>query len=325
MKKVLKITGIILSVFVLFIIGVIAYITLALPNIDAPELTIEPTPERLARGEYLANNVMGCLDCHAQRDWHKFTAPTLPETKGGGGEKWLREFGFPGNLVAPNITPYALKDWTDGELFRAITAGVRKDGSPLFPIMPYHQYGQLEKEDIYAVIAYIKTLQPIEATTPERELDFPLNIIVHTMPEEGTHALKPDKSNTVAYGQYLVTAAACFDCHTIQENGQYVAAMAFAGGFDFPMETGGIVRSSNITPDPETGIGKWTKERFISAFKQYQDSTFVPHAVAPNTYNSMMPWTYYSGLEEEDLSAMYDYLKSLKPIKNQVVKFTPDS
>jgi hypothetical protein len=266
---------------------------------------------------------MGCLDCHAQRDFSKFTGPTLPETKGAGGEKWTRAAGFPGNLIAPNITPYALKDWTDGEIFRAITAGVRKDGTPLFPIMPYHQYGQLDKEDIYAVIAYIKTLEPIASTTPERELDIPLNIIVHTIPQEGTHALKPDKSNSVAYGKYLITAAACYDCHTIQESGQYVEEMAFAGGFEFPMETGGIVRSANITPDPETGIGNWTKERFITAFKQYQDSTFVPHTVAPNTYNSMMPWTYYSGLEEEDLSAMYDYLKSLKPIKNQVVKFTP--
>jgi hypothetical protein len=145
------------------------------------------------------------------------------------------------------------------------------------------------------------------------------------MPKEGTHDLKPDKSDPLAYGKYMVTAAACYECHTQQVEGQYVEAMAFAGGFDFPMETGGIVRSANLTPDMETGIGKWTKEQFISAFKKYQDSTFVLQAVAPNTYNTMMPWTYYSGLEEEDLSALYDYLKSLQPIKNQVVKFTPGS
>jgi hypothetical protein len=325
MKKVFKIIGLLLAILVVIIVGAIAYITLALPNVDAPELTIEPTPARLARGEYLANNVMGCLDCHAQRDWSKFTGPTIAASKGGGGEKWLREYGFPGNLIAPNITPHALKDWTDGEIYRAVTSGVRKDGSPLFPIMPYQLYGQLEKEDIYSVIAYIKTLKPVASTTPERELDFPLNIIVHTMPKEGTHDLKPDKSDPLAYGKYMVTASACYECHTKQEKGQYLEAMAFAGGFDFPMETGGIVRSANITPDMETGIGNWTKEQFITTFKKYQDSTFVLPAVAHNAYNTMMPWTYYSGLEEEDLSAMYDYLKSLKPIKNQVVKFTPGS
>ncbi len=325
MKKVLKIAGIVLSVFVLLIAGAIAYATMGLPNVEAPELTIEPTPERLVRGEYLANNVMGCLDCHAQRDWSKFTGPTITTSKGAGGEKWLRETGFPGNLIAPNITPHALKDWTDGEIYRAITAGVSKDGRPLFPIMPYQSYGQLDKEDIYAVIAYIKTLKPIESTTPGRELDFPLNIIVHTMPQAGTHTLKPDKSNTIAYGKYLITAAACYDCHTIQENGQYVDEMAFAGGFEFVLETGGVVRSSNITPDPTTGIGKWTQEEFISAFKKYQDSTYIPGHVAPNSFNSYMPWTYYAGLEEENLGAIYDYLMSLKPIENKVMKFTPDA
>ena len=325
MKKVFKVFAWLLAILVVMIVGAIAYITLALPNINAPELTIEPTPERLARGEYLANNVMGCLDCHAQRDFSKFTGPTIAASKGGGGEKWLKEYGFPGNLVAPNITPHSLKDWTDGEIFRAVTAGVHKDGTPLFTIMPYLHYGQLDKEDIYAVIAYIKTLRPIDATTPERELDFPLNIIVHTMPKGGTHGLKPDKSDPIAYGKYLITAAACFDCHTKQEKGQYVEAMAFAGGFDFQLETGGTVRSSNITPDMETGIGKWTRQEFISSFKKYQDSTFVLQAVAPNTYNSMMPWTYYAGLKEEDLSAMYDYLKSLKPISHKVEKFTPGS
>lgn len=325
MKKVLKIAGIVLAVIVVFIAGAIAFITLGLPNIDAPELTIEPTPERLERGEYMVNSVMGCMDCHAQRDWSKFMGPVIEASKGAGGEKWLREYGFPGTLVAPNITPHAIGDWTDGELYRAITAGVSKDGHPLFPIMPYQQYGKLDKEDIYAVIAYIKTLKPIISTTPERELDFPLNIVVHTIPSQGAHELKPDKSDPVAYGKYVITAAACYECHTNQENGQYIENMAYAGGFEFAMETGGVVRSANLTPDQVTGIGNWTKERFIATFKQYQDSTFVHSAVTPNTFNSMMPWTYYATMKEEDLGAIYDYLRSLQPIQNQVVKFTPDS
>ena len=301
MNKLFKVVGLLLALLVVMAVIIVAYVSLALPDVDTPELTIEATPERLIRGGYLANNVMGCLDCHAQRDWSKFTGPTIAFSKGGGGEKWLRAYGFPGNLIAPNITPHALKDWTDGEIYRAITAGVGKDGTPLFPIMPYQMYGQLHKEDIYAVIAYVKTLEPIATTTPERELDFPLNVLVHTMPEEGTHALKPDKDNTIAYGKYLVTAAACYDCHTKQEKGQFIEELAFAGGFEFPLETGGTVRSANITPDGETGIGHWTKKQFITTFKKYQDTSFVPQAVATNSFNSTMPWTALCRFERRRL------------------------
>ncbi len=320
LKKSLKIAGVALAVLIALVVGAAAFITLALPNVDAPDLTVEATPERLARGEYLANNVMGCLDCHAQRDWTKSTGPTIAASKGGGGEKWLRAHGFPGNLVAPNITPYALAGWTDGEIFRAITAGVSKDGTVLFPVMPYQKYGQLDREDIYAVIAYIKTLPSIASTTPERELDFPLNLLVHTMPAQGLNDLRLDRSSSIAYGRYLVTAAACAECHT-QQN-QQSGELHFAGGFEFPLETGGTVRSANITPDKETGIGHWTKDQFVSTFKKFRDSTYVPQAVAPNTFNSVMPWTYYAGISEGDLSAMYDYLHSLKPVAHEVEKFT---
>lgn len=320
MKKLIKITLSVVAGLLLLILAFIGYLLIFLPSIDPPELKVELTPERIERGDYLANKLMGCMDCHAQRDWSKFTGPTFVNTRGGGGEKWSHSMGFPGELYAPNITK--LQDWSDGEIYRAITNGVSKDGSPLFPIMPYLTYGQLEKEDIYSVIAYLRTLEPQENEVPERELDFPLNIIVNTMPTEGQHQLKLDPGNEVEYGKYLLTAAACYDCHTKQEQGQYIEEMAYAGGMEFPLETGGVVRSSNITPDLETGIGKWTKAQFIQKFKSYADSGFVAYEVPENEYNTFMPWTYYASLPEKDLGAIFTYLQTISPVQNKVEKFT---
>ena len=324
MKKFAKVLVIILIIIVVGVAGIYIYLTSFLPSIDAPDdLVIEVTHERVERGRYLANEMMGCVGCHAQRDFTRFAGPIIEETKGSGGEHWSREMGFPGDLYAPNITPTYLKDWTDGELYRAIAAGVDKDGNALFPIMPYHQYGKLPKEDIYAVIAYLRTLEPTVSEFPERELDFPLNIIVNTMPKEPTHELGPS-DDPVSHGEYVISAAACYDCHTMMKKGQYVDEMAFAGGMEFPMPTGGIVRSTNLTPDKETGIGNWTKEAFVQRFTMYADSTYTAHKVKQGEFNSMMPWDYYSKLKKHDLEAIYAYLMSLEPIENRVVKFTSE-
>jgi hypothetical protein len=326
MKKFIKVVLILLVVIVVAIGGLLMYVGIYLPNIDAPEsLKIESTPERIEHGRYLANEVMGCVGCHATRDYTRFAGPILEETKGSGGEKWDHGMGFPGTLYAPNITPTYLKDWTDGEVFRAITAGVDKDGNALFPIMPYHQYGKLPREDIYAVIAYIRTLKPTVEQFPARELDFPLSLIVNTIPKEGTHHLVADKSNPVKYGEYLITAAACYDCHTqMDERGQFIPEMQFAGGAEFPMVTGGIVRAANLTPDKETGLGNWSEEMFVNRFLMYADSSYIPHKVNQGEFNTYMPWEYYSKLKTEDLKAMYAYLRTLEPIHNTVVKFSPN-
>jgi hypothetical protein len=82
------------------------------------------------------------------------------------------------------------------------------------------------------------------------------------------------------------------------------------------------VRSSNISPDSETGIGTWTQEMFIARFKAYADSSYVPASVSPGEFNTIMPWTMYAKMKEEDLSAIYAFLETVKPIENQVEKFS---
>lgn len=325
MKLFLKILLGLVLLIVVFAAGFTIYVTQFLPNVDAPEhLALEYTPERIERGAYLANEVMGCVGCHGQRDYSRFAGPIIPSTKGSGGELWDEKVNFPGVLYAPNITPAAVGDWTDAELFRAITAGVDKDGGALFPIMPFHQYGKLPKEDIYAVIAYIRQLKPTESTFPERSLDFPLNLIVNFMPKEGTHHLSPNPEDPVKHGEYMITAAVCYDCHTPFDGQKYIDELAYSGGNEFKLASGGIVRAPNLTPDKKTGIGTWTEKQFVDRFKAYADSSFVWHKVKPGEFNSYMPWEYYSTLKEEDLKAMYAYLMSLDPIENKVVKFTPE-
>lgn len=82
----------------------------------------------------------------------------------------------------------------------------------------------------------------------------------------------------------------------------------FSGGREFQFPGGAIVRGSNITPDDETGIGKWSKETFVERFKMYADTAFVSPTVNPGDFNTVMPWLMYCQMTEQDLSAIYEYL-----------------
>ena len=324
MKKLFKIVGYFLAGIVLLLIAGLIYFNAKFPDVSKPkDIKVEITPERLKRGEYLANNVAGCMDCHASRDWTKYAGPLQPGTSGKGGEKFGHEMGFPGDIYAPNLTPANLGTWTDGELIRAITQGVSKDGRALFPIMPYLGFNQLSKEDLYSIVAYIRSLQPIENQVSETSLDFPLNFIVKTIPpKDYSPAPEPDKNDPVNYGKYLVTMASCADCHTPSEKGEPIPGMDFTGGSEFKFPQG-ILRTANITPDEETGIGKWTKEQFIAKFKAFDSDSMKNISVDPSGFNTIMPWPFFAGMKEEDLGAIYEYLRTVKPVHNSVLVFTP--
>ncbi|ABG60115.1 cytochrome c-related protein [Cytophaga hutchinsonii ATCC 33406] len=322
MKKVFRIVLYVFGAIILLVTGLLTYVKTALPDVgSAPQITIKATPERIERGRYLSNSVSVCMDCHSTRDWSRFSGPADSTSWGKGGEIFDQKFGFPGIFYSKNITPAALSSWTDGEIYRAITSGVSKDGSALFPVMPHPNYGKMATEDIYSIIAYLRTLAPIENNVPESKPDFPMNFIINTIPSKAEPHAIPDKKAQVAYGKYLLNAAACAECHTKQDNGRKIAGMEFAGGFEFPI-TGGILRSSNITPDAETGIGDWNEAAFINRFKMYADSLYTPAKVSPTEYNTIMPWMMYAKMTREDLGAIYAYLKTVKPVSNNVEKFT---
>lgn len=321
MKKVLYVLGGLILLVILIGVGAFIYINVAYPKVGpAEDITIERTPERLARGEYLVRHVNMCLDCHSKKDYDYYATPVIAGTEGMGGEEFI---GVPGKLFIPNITPAALKDWTDGEIVRAITCGVSKDGRPLAPMMPYSEYRYLAKEDVYSIVAYLRTLPPIENEVPLPSINFPLNLIFRTIPSDADPQPLPNPSDAVATGKYLTRVAGCYFCHTPNEQGTPIPGKDFSGGHEFSDPQLGTVRSANITPDMETGIGGWTEEAFIAKFKAYADSagSHIPYVKGgPQT---VMPWTILSGMTEEDLGAIYEYLRTVPAIKNPVQKFTP--
>ena len=324
MKKLIKIGAIVLGVIVVLLISGSVYFNATYPkDIPVSNVKIQPTAERIERGKYLALNVALCMDCHSTRDFSKYSGPIKPGTEGMGGEIFGKEMGLPGTIPVKNITPAALGEWTDGEIIRAITSGVNKHGEALFPIMPYPNYIHMSEEDLYSIVAYIRTLKPIKNEVGEKELDFPVNYIEKTLPLDTYKPIKtPDKSDMKAYGKYLVTIASCNDCHTKAEDGEPVAGFELAGGSAIELPFG-TIRSANLTPDVETGLGAWTKEQFIQRFKSMATDEVKNMEVQPGSFNTIMPWTMYGGMTEEDLGAIYEYLHSLKPVKNMVVKFTP--
>jgi mono/diheme cytochrome c family protein len=199
MKLLFKVLGGLLVLALLAAGAGAAYLKLAFPKVGpAPQLQVVATPEAVARGAYLANHVSACMDCHSKRDWTKFAGPLVPGTLGQGGEVFDQSMGLPGRLFAKNLTPAALASWTDGESLRACTTGVTKDGHAMFPLMPYPAYGRMAKQDAEAIVAYLRQLAPIENAVPDSELDFPLNLIVGTIPHEAEPQPLPDRQNTLA-------------------------------------------------------------------------------------------------------------------------------
>ena len=322
--KILRYVGYFLAVIVVAIAGLLSYVKFALPNIgEAEDLKIDYTSERIERGRYLANTVTVCMDCHSVRDWSKFSGPLAEGTLGKGGDRFDQSLGMPGVFYAKNITPAGITRYSDGELFRLITSGVTKEGRAMFPLMPYPYYGQMDKEDIYSIISYVRSLPSIENSVPDSEPDFPMNFIINTIPQKPVHQARPEKTDLLAYGGYMTNASGCVECHTRVDKGQIIPEFKFGGGRDFKFPDGSVVMSANISPDKETGIGAWTQEMFVQRFKMFADSTYSPPSVAPGDFNTIMPWTMYGKMNEEDLIAIYSYLKTVKPISNQVVKFIP--
>lgn len=255
MKKFKKIAKILLIVVVALGVSGYIYFNSAYPQmIEAEDIKIDRTPERIERGKYIFNHVAACVDCHSERDFTKLSGPVKPGTEGKGGDKFDEEFGMPGTFYARNITPYKLESWTDGEIVRAVTEGISKDGTALFPLMPYLVYGKMDKEDIYSVVAYIRTLPAIQNDPPKSKPKFPVSMLMKTLPTKNMFRPKPDTSNTLEYGKYLLEMASCTDCHTQSDEGKPIEGKYLAGGIEIKLPGNTVVRTHNLTPDETPGI-----------------------------------------------------------------------
>ncbi len=292
--------------------------TVLLPrDIPVPEISLPTSAEEIERGRYLATHVAVCMDCHSTRNWSYFAGPIVPGTLGKGGEVFDEASGLPGRVVSKNITPYSLGNWSDGELFRVITGGLQKDGDALFPLMPYDAYRTMDMRDVLAIIAYLRTLEPIVNDVADHELNFPLNLIVNSIPREA-EPVAVNRENSVEYGAYLATIAGCTWCHSpLNQTQQIIPEQSLAGGHEFFMGDY-VVRASNISPDKETGIGNWSRDAFIARFRQYQGASGRRISLGEEGFNSLMPWTMYADMTDEDLGDIYIFLMQSEPRSNTV-------
>jgi hypothetical protein len=318
---------------VLVAVGGLTYLVLRQPASRPPVAEVfERTPARMERGRYLVRNVVDCLHCHSEFASDLYGAPPKLGTLGQGGFPFDKAFGVPGVVCAQNITPdpvNGLGKWSDGEVLRAIREGVNRTGDAIFPMMPYYYFHNLSDEDGRSIVVYLRTLPPIAHAVPARQIDFPANLMIKGAPKpvDGPVVVPDDAKDHLAYGKYMVTIAACMECHTPHDDhGQRIPGREFAGGWEFKIPVAGgppmRVVSANITPHPDAFFGKTSRQAWIDLVHSFAFVEENP-VKTPRGSNTLMPWGAFSGMTDQDLGAMYDYLQTVAPIKNEVNSF-PD-
>jgi len=328
MKTFLKIVGGLVLIVIALIAGLVIWLSVRKPaSRPASTEKIEATPERLARGTYLVEHVADCLGCHSDHII-KFGIPVKPGTEGEGGYIFDEKIGFPGVVAAQNLTSdheFGLGNWTDGEIIRAIREGIDRNGEALFPMMPYEHMRSMSDDDVKSVVVYLRTLKPIHKGVPAKHINFPVNLFVKFAPKPVDGVVPtPDPHDSLAYGKYLSTIGGCYECHTPHDDkGTRIAEKAYSGGWEMKGPWGRNF-TANLTSTPGTYMSHATKEEFIGRFKAFasMDANTAPDA--PAGRNTVMPWLAFSQMTEQDLGALYDYLKTVKPIENKVVSF-PDA
>lgn len=275
----------------------------------------EATPERLARGKYLAVGLYGCVGCHSEHDWKTHGGPVIPGTELGG--EIFPASDLPGRLIVPNISSdpeTGAGNWTDDQLARAIREGISHDGRALFPIMPYQSFRHMPDEDLAATIVYIRSLPPVRHALPKTEIAFPVRYLIRSIPQPVESPVpEPDLSDQVKRGAFLVSMASCSECHTPAVRGKPVAGLDYAGGFVLSGPYG-TVASANLTPDP-SGIPYYDEALFLQVMRTGY--------VKARKLNSIMPFEDFKNLNDDDLKAMFAYLKTLKPVKHRVDNSEP--
>ncbi|MBL0742619.1 c-type cytochrome [Chryseolinea lacunae] len=311
MKRFLKIVALLVGCLLAFIV----YVQLTYNRkFTAPPtgITARTDSASIARGRYIVKGPAHCWTCHAP----KTTAlkagmhPSERDMMGG------VEFKTPvATFYTPNITPdkeTGIGRFTDDQVARAIRYGVNHSNDALAPFMMFQS---MNDEDLTAVVSYLRATKPVHNEVPARDLNLLGKIISRFMLEpnlapEVMPAIAPD--TTAHYGNYIVEAMAnCRSCHTKRDkaSGKFIGE-PFAGGNEMENETesGGTFVTPNLTPDSTTGrIYTWTSEQFVARFK-----------LGHGPEGSHMPWEAYAQMTDNDLKAIYKFLKTLTPVQNKV-------
>ena len=255
----------------------------------------------VARGEYLVEGIMGCGNCHAA------AGPEGPKPFDALVGRMVEETpAF--TAWAPNLTPASrIADWSDPELARAIREGIRPDGSVIGPPMPFSAYRGISDDDLAALVAYLRSLEPVENETPDSTYNIPLPP-AYGPPVERVSA--PEAGPTVEYGEYLAkNLAHCMECHSVMTptGPDYTPGQGLgAGGFEFHGPWGTSV-AANLTNHPD-------------GLAEYEDAEIVQMIVAgehPGGSPMMppMPYAYLTRTDPADPDAVVVYLRQLPPVE----------
>ena len=280
---------------------------LAVVGSCSEEMQFERTPERLARGEYLANAVTNCVLCHSERDW---SAPGAPPVAGRelAGSILREENGH--RMVAPNLTPdmeTGAGSWTDAVLARAIREGVGHDGRNLSGPMWWWSFRSLSDEDVASLVVYLRSVPAIHNPLPPRRIppEFEQQLAEEVWPLDGP-VPQSDLTDPFQRGKYLIEIADCAGCHSAGEGSRNPGLF---GGGNQVTET---LHTANLTPDP-SGIGGWNEEVFVQVMRTGRGGALSPS----------MPWATHRHMTDEDLRAIYRALQSVPPVRHWVNNAAP--
>ena len=251
------------------------------------------------RGDYLAT-VFACKDCHSLREADGITL-ILTMTLAGG-----QAFSGPwGTIHSANVTEIA-PNMPAADLGKLI----RGQLSPLV-VMPTGSYNKMSEQDMADLIAYLHTLKPVTVANPP--------------PDDASPNFKPPPLNlpvpisatapagiTAERGNYLTTMAGCDDCHTPKDaQGAFDLTRRFSGVENFAQDVkGNALHTPNLTPDKATGLGNWTDEQIITAFR-------IGIAEDGHQLNPLMPYaSAYHAYTDDDAAAVVAYLRSLPAVSH---------
>jgi len=282
---------------------------------DAPYPDVAATTDSavVARGHYLVRTLAPCAACHgatATREDY-FNGDDVPLVGG---------FVFdipPGQFYTRNLTPDSatgLGAVSDAAIARALRYGVGHDGRALLPFM---EMQGLSDDDLVAVVSYLRSLSPVRHEVPPHHYTLLGRVVRATalanpVGPASTPPVRAPRGATIENGRYLVESVSlCWSCHT--ERNMMTGALTgprLGGSVGF-IESDDPTHSwspPNITSDPETGrLGRWSEDEFIARFRA---GRVIPR--------SPMPWQSFARMDEDDLRAIYRYLKSVPPVKRDV-------
>lgn len=283
---------------------------------------VEATPARLERGEYIVTNLASCGACHTTRASGDISDAESTDALLGG-QNVMEDDGLGFRVWIPNITSdeSGVGKWSDDQLMRGIRDGVKPDGSLMVPFMPFGSYQHMSDEDVRSVVAYLRSVPKVKSTRAriENKVPFPLGMIIGmgAMHHAPAHDVPPpNNTDPIQRGQYLAYLGHCAECHSLGSMGPIGPdSDEYMSGSRTAFSTPGIGKAyaRNLTPDPETGLGRYSAEQIKQSLLTGKrlDGKVLTFPMA-----AFMP--HLSGMKPEDMDALVAWLKSLKPVKHAV-------